>query len=109
MLPESVFLGTHGQVVAVERTTGRELWRTKLEGSDFVNLLVDGDRIIATTKGKVFCVDAATGQPLWKNDLPGLGFGLIGIATAAGSTAVVAPFQKKRRDAADAAALAAGA
>ena len=108
MLTEAVFLGTHGHVVAVERTTGRELWRTKLEGGDFVNLLLDADRIIATTKGKAFCVDAATGQLLWKNDMSGLGYGLICIATRTGSAAPLAQSQKQRQDGADAAVVSAG-
>jgi outer membrane protein assembly factor BamB len=94
----SVFLGVHGEVVALDRSTGQELWRTKLAGGDFVNLLLDQDRIIATTNGKAFCLDAATGQLLWRNDLPGLGFGLVSIATASGSTSVGPLSQKKRQD-----------
>jgi outer membrane protein assembly factor BamB len=47
---KSIFLGVHGEVVALDRATGQELWSTKLGGSDFVNLLLDQDRIIATTK-----------------------------------------------------------
>jgi hypothetical protein len=38
-----VLLGVHGEVVALDRSTGQELWRTKLTGSDFVNLLLDQD------------------------------------------------------------------
>ena len=84
----SIFLGVHGEVVALDRTTGQELWHTKLTGGDFVNLLLDQDRIIATTKGKAFCLDAATGQLLWRNDLPGPAWGWSGIATARGSTSI---------------------
>ena len=94
----SIFLGVHGEVIALDRATGQELWHTKLAGGDFVNLLLDQDRIIATTKGKAFCVDAATGQLLWQNDLPGLGLGLISIATASGSTSLGPLSQKRRQD-----------
>ena len=94
----SIFLGVHGEVVALDRSTGQELWHTKLGGGDFVNLLLDQDRIIATTKGEVYCVDAATGQLLWQNNLPGLGWGLIAIATASGSTSFGALSEKKRQD-----------
>ena len=103
-----IFLGVHGEVVALDRATGQELWRTKLAGGDFVNLLLDQDRIIATTKGKAFCVDPATGQLLWRNDLPGLGLGLVSIATSSGSTPLGPSSQKRRNDeAAAAGALAA--
>jgi outer membrane protein assembly factor BamB len=97
-MSSAVFLGVHGEVIALDRTTGQELWSTKLGGSDFVNLLVDQDGIIATSKGQVFCLDVATGQLLWKNDLPGLGWGLITIATASGSTPIAPPSQKRRQD-----------
>jgi outer membrane protein assembly factor BamB len=108
MPSSAVFLGVHGEVVALDRATGQELWHTKLTGGDFVNLLLDQDRIIATTKGKVFCIDPATGRLLWRNDLPGLGLGLVSIATASGSTPSGPPSQKRRQDeAATTAAIAA--
>jgi outer membrane protein assembly factor BamB len=105
MSSSKVFLGVHGEVVALDRGTGQQLWSTKLAGGDFVNLMLDDDRIIATTKGKAFCIDAATGQLLWRNDLPGLGLGLVSIATASGSTPSGPPSQKRRQD--EAAAIAA--
>lgn len=107
MSSSKVFLGVHGEVVALDRTTGQELWRSKLAGGDFVNLLLDQDRIIATTKGKAFCVDSATGRLLWRNDLPGLGLGLVSIATASGSTPIGPSSQKRRDDEAAAAVIAA--
>jgi outer membrane protein assembly factor BamB len=102
-----IFVGVHGEVVALDRTTGQELWHTELAGGDFVNLVLDRDRIIATTKGKVFCLDPATGQLLWRNDLPGLGLGLVSIATASGSTPSGPSSQKRRDDAASTAGAAA--
>lgn len=39
---EKLFIGIMGTVVALDRTTGTELWRTKLKGGDFVNILVEG-------------------------------------------------------------------
>jgi len=99
----AIFVGVHGDVVALDRATGQELWHTKLAGGDFVNLPVAQDRIIATTRGKVFCLDVATGHLLWRNDLPGLGLGLVSIASASGSTPVGPPSEKRRQDAAAAA------
>ena len=98
-----IFVGVHGEVLALDRATGQELWHTKLAGGDFVNLVLDQDRIIATTKGKVFCLDVATGHLLWRNDLPGLGLGLVSIATASGATPSGPPSEKRRQDAAAAA------
>ena len=73
-----------------------------------MNVLVDGDRILASTKGEVFCLDAATGTRLWHNSLPGEGTGLITFATPAGASTPVAPLrEKQRRDEADAATAAA--
>ena len=78
----TLYAGIKGNVLALDRTTGAELWRTPLKGGDFVNLTLDGDRLIATTKGEIFCLDPATGQIGWHADLPGMGQGLISIATA---------------------------
>ena len=104
MSSSKVFLGVCGEVVALDRTTGQELWSTKLAGSDFVNLVLDQDRIIATTRGKAFCIDTTTGQLLWHNDLPGMGLGMVSIATATGSTPSGPPSQKRSQDDAAAAA-----
>ena len=98
MSSSKVFLGVRGDVLALDRATGEELWHTQLPGGDFVNLVLDQDRIFATTRGKAFCLDAATGQILWRNDLPGLGLGLVSIATASGSTPPGPPSEKRRQD-----------
>jgi hypothetical protein len=53
----------------VRRSTGAEVWRTDLKGSDFVNVaLQDGD-LYATAKGELFCLDPATGTIRWRNPL----------------------------------------
>lgn len=86
MTSTTIFIGIRGDVIALDRATGQQLWKTSLKGTDFVNLPVDGDRVIAATKGEVFCLDAATGQVVWCNELPGEGRGSVTIATASGST-----------------------
>jgi outer membrane protein assembly factor BamB len=96
----AIYLGVHGGVVALDRATGQQLWHTKLAGRDFVNLVLDQDRIIATTKGKAFCIDVSTGKLLWQNDLPGLGFGLVSIATRGGSTPPGPPEKRRQEQAA---------
>jgi outer membrane protein assembly factor BamB len=94
----AVFVGIHGNVIALDRATGQELWRTELKGSDFVNLLVDGDVILASTYGAIFCLDAVTGTLLWRNDLPGQGWGIASIATSSGSTTSAGPARKRQQD-----------
>jgi outer membrane protein assembly factor BamB len=79
LTPSLVLTGIKGHVVALDRTTGSELWRTKLKGADFVNLVSDGSYIFAGTAGEVFCLDSTTGAVLWRNPMKGLGFGLVSL------------------------------
>lgn len=104
-----ILVGIHGSVVALERSTGMELWRTKLKSSDFVNVVLDGDDIFATTKGEIFCLDPATGSIRWRNPLKGLGWGLASMATGSLSWSAQATLlaEKQRREAAAAAGAAA--
>ena len=76
-----VFLGIKGTVVALERSTGREVWRTPLKGSEFVNLVLDDGVLYATARGEIFCLDPTTGEVCWHNPLRGMGWGLVTIAT----------------------------
>ena len=97
-MPSAIFLGVKGNVIALDRATGKEEWRTRLKGPDFVNVVLDKDVILATTKGPAFCLDARSGRLLWDNPLPGLGLGLITIATASGSS-TIGPLREKREQA----------
>jgi outer membrane protein assembly factor BamB len=96
MTSSAIFIGIKGGVFALDRATGQSLWRAELKGSDFVNVLLDNDRVIAATKGEVFCLDPTTGQILWHNDLPGQGWGLITIATASGASNAMPPLREKQ-------------
>ena len=100
-MPSSmVFLGVHGNVIAVDRATGQQLWSVHLKGSDFVNLLVDDVRVLAATHGEVFCLHAESGQVLWHNPLPGQGWDIVTIATVQGTSAIspALSVEKKKRD-----------
>jgi outer membrane protein assembly factor BamB len=103
-----IFIGIAGYVIALDRGTGREIWRTALKGGDFVNVALLDDALYATTKGELFCIDPATGILRWQNQLKGLGRGLVTIATPDGQQTVVMR-EKQQRDEAAAAAGAAGA
>lgn len=100
-----VYVGIRGTALALDRATGKELWRTELKGSDFVNLVLDGNDLFATARGEIFCLDPVTGRIRWNNPLKGLGWGLITVAPcAAPATAAMAEYRRR----ADAAASSAG-
>jgi outer membrane protein assembly factor BamB len=103
--PSLVFIGIGGNVVALDTSTGQEVWRTPLKGRDFVNVVLHEAALYATTKGELFCLEAATGRIRWQNPLKGLGLGLVTIATASGQQSV-AMREKQQRDEAAAASAA---
>jgi outer membrane protein assembly factor BamB len=75
-----IFVGIKGSVVAVNRASGKQVWATHLKGSDFVNVVLQGDSVLATCRGELFCLDPLTGQGRWHNPLKGFGMGLATIA-----------------------------
>lgn len=99
-----VYVGISGTVVALDRGTGQEIWRTELKGSDFVNVALQDADLYATAKGELFCLDPASGKIRWQNSLKGLGRGLITIATPGGQQSVVMREKQQRDEAAAAAA-----
>ena len=105
-----IYLGIKGAVIALNSATGEEIWAKKLTGSDFVNVVLNGSDLLATTHGEVFCLDPQTGIIRWHNPLKGYGWGLVSIA-AAGLPANPNPImaEKRRQDQAAAAASSASA
>lgn len=71
-----VFIALKKHVVAIERASGREVWRQDLgRKDDLITLVLDGDLLIAYASGHLFGLDPGTGRIVWENDLPGLGYG----------------------------------
>jgi outer membrane protein assembly factor BamB len=75
-----VALGQHGDLVAVDAATGKELWRTHLVnelGGGMMSgwgysesPLIDGDKVICTpggAKGTLAALDRKTGKVLWRS------------------------------------------
>jgi outer membrane protein assembly factor BamB len=91
MSSSRIYLGIHGNVFAVDRSTGEEIWCCELKGSEFVNLLVEGDVIFATSRGEAYAIDAASGTILWHNKLAGQGWGVVSIATDSGKSTPAPP------------------
>ncbi len=99
-MPQSkvIYLGIKGTVIAMDAATGQRLWATNLTGSDFVNVVLDGDNLYAATHGEIFCLDPRTGDGRWHDGLKGFGYGLVSIATEnASSAGILALMQEKRR------------
>ena len=91
---EFVYVGIKHSVLALDRSTGAEVWRTKLPKvrfrvNDFVGLALDGDSLFATFSGEIFCLDAATGTVRWHNRLGKLGVGVVSVLPAPTSVAPV--------------------
>lgn len=78
---DMVFVGIKGTAIALDRATGQILWQTHLTSSSFVNLVLDGENLYATTQGEVFCLNPANGNPRWHNGLKGFGLGLASLVT----------------------------
>jgi outer membrane protein assembly factor BamB len=108
-ITDLVFIGIRGSVVALNRATGEQVWATHLKVSDFVNVVVQNEAVLASCHGEVFCLDPFTGEGRWHNPLKGFGFGLATMATAAnpGSSTTPVLAEKRRLDQAAASASAA--
>ena len=99
-----VYIGIKGTVVALDRETGMEVWRTPLAGMDFVNVAIVGADLFASARGEVYALEPGTGAIRWHNPLKGLGRGILTIAPGG---QISASAEKKRRDAQAAGAAAA--
>lgn len=99
-ISDLVFVGIKGSVIALNRATGEQAWATHLYGSDFVNVMLQKETVLATCSGEIFCLDALTGNARWHNRLKGFGRGLATIAAEPNSGSGSAPVmaEKRRRD-----------
>jgi outer membrane protein assembly factor BamB len=99
-ISDLVFIGIKGSVLALNRATGQQVWATHLKGSDFVNVVLQNEAVLASCWGEIFCLDPLTGNARWHNPLKGFGTGLATIATEdnlrSGNALVLA--EKRRRD-----------
>jgi outer membrane protein assembly factor BamB len=75
-----LFAGIRGSVVAMDRESGKEIWSTHLNGRDFVNVVLSGKDLFASTKGEIYRLEPATGNIRWHNVLKGYGRGLTTMA-----------------------------
>ena len=94
-----IYLGVKGSVMALNSANGQQLWATSLKGGEFVNVVLDGNNLYATTRGEMFCLDPQTGSIRWHNPLKGYGWGLVSIAgeTISQNSSLLTA-EKQRRD-----------
>jgi outer membrane protein assembly factor BamB len=108
-ISDLIFIGIKGSVVALNRATGEQVWATHVKGSNFVNVVLQNDAVLASCDGEIFCLDPLTGNACWHNPLKGFGIGLATIATlhnpASGNALAIA--EKHRSDEQSAASSAA--
>jgi len=74
-IDQLIFVGLNGYALALDRDTGEIVWSNDQMKSGYVTLLLDGDRLIASTNGYIFCLSPLTGEILWHNPLKGYGMG----------------------------------
>ncbi len=82
-----VFVGFNKRVAALDRRTGEILWKWQApDGSGFVSLLLDEDRLFVAVSGYTYCLDGSTGLQIWRNPMKGFGTGATSLATVRGHT-----------------------
>jgi outer membrane protein assembly factor BamB len=74
-IDELIFVGLNGYALALHRDTGEIIWSNDQMKSGYVTLLLDGDRLIASTNGYMYSLDPLTGAIQWHNPLKGYGSG----------------------------------
>ena len=91
-LQDLVFLGFNSRVAALDRESGAIVWRWKSPKgtSNFVAVLLDGDRLVVSVQGYTYCLDPLTGEQLWGNPLRGFGYGIPCLASIYGNSGSVA-------------------
>jgi hypothetical protein len=80
-----VYVGFNSRVVALDRYTGETVWDWKSpEGTGFVSVMLDIDRLIVSVMGYTYCLDPLFGQEVWRNQLRGMGTGVASLASVGG-------------------------
>ncbi|WP_251359347.1 PQQ-binding-like beta-propeller repeat protein [Kangiella sp. TOML190] len=103
-----VYIGMAGHITCIDKSTGNEVWRTKIKkGSSLTNLIREGNQIIAYSGGHLFALNALTGEIQWENELKGLGYSYCIIAGSEQTTGASASAASAQQTASAAGAAAA--
>ena len=87
-----LFIGIKSFVVALDRASGTEVWRTQLpakyrNSAMLLSVLYDGEGLFASFAGEVFALNPKTGELLWHEPFKGLGTGFVTMASELGAGA----------------------
>jgi outer membrane protein assembly factor BamB len=74
-IDQLIFVGLNGYALALDRDSGEIVWSNNQMKSGYVTLLLDGDRLIASSNGYIYCLEPLTGAIRWHNPLKGFGMG----------------------------------
>ena len=85
-IDQLIFVGLRGYVIALSRDTGQVVWNCSELNSGPITLLLDGDRLIASTNGYIYCLNPMTGRVLWSNPLKGYGVGIAHLVSVRGQS-----------------------
>jgi outer membrane protein assembly factor BamB len=79
--PELLYAGVRRTITALDRRSGRQVWRMKLPfwGGAIGMLVPHGDHLYASRRRSVCCLNRHTGQLLWKEGIGDSGFVLLSI------------------------------
>ena len=109
-LADLVFVGFNSRVVALDRYSGEIVWDWKApDGSGYVSVLIDGDRLVTGVNGYIYCLDPLNGKQLWGNELPGFGTGIPSLTSIHGTSGSAAAAAVIAHHQAQGAAVGAGA
>jgi outer membrane protein assembly factor BamB len=71
-MEDVLFVGTGRWIAALDRGTGRPVWRVKLPrwfSSGPVTILAEGGQVFVGRGGYVYCLDSENGQVLWERGI----------------------------------------
>ena len=85
-----LFVGIKSFVVALDRASGAEIWRTQLpakyrSSAMLLSVLYDGESLFASVAGEVFALNPKNGELLWHEPFKGLGTGFVTMASELGA------------------------
>jgi hypothetical protein len=84
-----VYAGSHGNVYALDSTTGSVVGHNSLSGMDYdeVRLAMAGNALIVGTHGYALALNTANleNKPIWETSLPGCGYNIVSVLANGGA------------------------
>lgn len=97
---QPIYIGIYGTVLALDPSTGEELWRAPLKKGHFISVVLVDDLLLASAGGEIFSLSKKDGSIVWHNKLKGLGHGLVTVAGGSTSNDLLSTQQHQAASAA---------